>query len=690
MPIFQIETAEGTFEVDAPDQTTALSALQLSAEKTSTGFATRENREYEPTREERVASYEEMARGHRQRQGYADEHTVTGLRGAARAFPFFDDLVASGKAMRGEAADHQDALDRVRAQNRVDDEDRPITSYGSQIATGLALPAGAAARGATIAQGAARGALTAGGYGAAYGAGAGDGLADRLGKAATGGAIGGVAGGVLGGALQPLVNRAGQAANPMAQSLANAAARAPNEAERAAKGLRLAVPDYLTTDNMLKQRVAAGLRNVPFVGDDIVKANEGTLEGLGAKVAGEASRLGGGTAEGAGENAAQGIVNWMTTKSKDASKKLYDAVDNLIDPAARAPLNRTLDTIADIAAERQAARIPGVSKATALVQEAAKDADGLTYAGVKKLRSHLGELVNTGILPEGMSGAEVKRLYGALSDDYRSVVQVAGGDKATHALNRADQFYKAASSRREALAKIVGVEGDAPAAMVYDRLLKAAGGTSRQDTNLLVRAKKSMEPGQWDEVVSAVVAKMGRDAEGNFTPDRFITDFNKKLSDAGRDVLFRDHRAMLTNLERVEKITSRMKAWNQKFGNPSGTAQNTAIQNLATGAAGAAAALNPLTLIASAATVAGGKALSQILIKPASARAMVAYSQALEQAVTRPARASLVALQKAARQFSERAASEAGVQLDPSKLLGGMRPAFSGAEGQQKEGGSRR
>jgi hypothetical protein len=85
-----------------------------------------------------------------------------------------DDVAAAGDYyISGKGASYQDALDRQRAFNEVDATDRPVTSYGGQIVGGLALPAGAAAKSATLGQAAARSALTGSAYGALYGLGVG-------------------------------------------------------------------------------------------------------------------------------------------------------------------------------------------------------------------------------------------------------------------------------------------------------------------------------------------------------------------------------------------------------------------------------------------------------------------------------------------------------------------------------------
>ncbi|MFD2678173.1 hypothetical protein [Camelimonas lactis] len=77
-------------------------------------------------------------------------------------------------------------------------------------------------------------------------------------------------------------------------------------------------------------------------------------------------------------------------------------------------------------------------------------------------------MLDSGILPEGMSGGELKRIYGGLTDDLKTAAERAGGPRGKALFERANNLYSAVSGRREALAKIVGSKGDAPAEAVFD------------------------------------------------------------------------------------------------------------------------------------------------------------------------------------------------------------------------------
>lgn len=200
MAKFRLTTPDGAvYSVEAPDENAAMNALaslyrgkmpEAPPPAENMGFGTREQREAEPSREQMKAAYQEQARGQRERMNPIAAKVDTFARGVARAVPFMDDIAAAGDHyLLGKGASYQEALDRQRGMNAADDADRPVASYGGQIAGAIPLP------GAALANSGMKGAAMVGaGYGALSGAGAGDGLADRARMAATGAAFGGVAG----------------------------------------------------------------------------------------------------------------------------------------------------------------------------------------------------------------------------------------------------------------------------------------------------------------------------------------------------------------------------------------------------------------------------------------------------------------------------------------------------------------
>lgn len=667
------QAPSGRFELldDDPAPTAATSP---------TGFATREQREGSDKQLREGEYLADAVRTRLQQDNASPLGRVDAfMRGAASWVPGMDKLAAAGDAAFGAGQGesfgdrYDDNLLRQRAMDEADRQLNPGSRYVGQgaglVATGALLPNVAVARGAGVVPSAVNAGATGATYGAVTGAIENDGgIADKAQAAAEGGALGAVIGAPLGAAAGAIAPRA----------VAPIAAAGPDVAA-AAERIGVNVPRAVATDSLALQRAAQGARNVPFAGEPIVRATGDMLEGLGRSADDVAAGMGSGDRAQAGATASGAIRNWITGRSAEAVSKAYDDVDRALDQSVRTELAATRDVIAEIAARRQNARIQGESRAISEVLPAVQAPGGLNYAGIKDLRTRIGELQKGGLLPSDISGAELSRLYGALSTDLRSAAGNAGGQRGLQLFERANSFNAAVAKRREELAKIVGTDGDAPAEAVFDRLARYAGEKGGADISRLAKARNAIGS-DWDEVVSGVVSRMGRDAEGNFTPDRFVTAWGS-LSPAGKSVLF-SNKAHREALEDIFTVSSRAKDVYKKFGNPSGTAQNVGF-----GAALAGMWAEPVTTIG---TLVGGNVLTRILAQPATASSMAKWSRAYQNAVTRPAAATAASLQIATRNLSSTIGDQLGVRIVPQEILRAisgprMSPASDGQPDQEEQ-----
>ena len=526
--------------------------------------------------------------------------------------------------------------DRAKAQN-------PVGMMGAEL-TGALLtaplaPAVKIAQGAGMGARAANAAATGATYGGAYGFGAGEGLEGRATGAMTGAAVGGIIGAPLG-AITPA-----------------ARAAAPSAGEQAAlAGERVGVqlPRVAASDSPTVQRVGQAVSNVPWAGRPVGDASRRAIEQTGQaaeRVAGDFSGTGASaTAQSAGATAKAGLERYVTETTKGRVEKLYDAVDNLVNPNVTAPLKSTTQTVQAIAGRRQAAGLRGDGSAIDTVIDAVARPQGLTYEGVKTLRTRVGEMLKNGLLPADISQAELKQIYGSLSEDLRGAVQAAGSPKALQAFERANTYNRLVSERRENLARLLKAPNEEG---VFERIARAAGSTSTADTKLLSQARKALPPDEWNEVASAVVGRMGRAADGQFSAERFVTAYGK-LSNEGKRVLFRSAgRAELAQaLDDIATVSGRFKELS-RYANPSGTFQQGA-------AAGIVAGLfaEPVTTVSS---VLGGRVMAEVLARPATARSMARWAKAYERMVAMPARGTLASAKAASRRFASDIGRELGL-----------------------------
>ena len=247
---------------------------------------------------------------------------------------------------------------------------------------------------------------------------------------------------------------------------ARTAASAVDPALEAAGRLGVDIPRYMATESTAIPQLAAGIKNVPLAGQPIVSSAERLAEQLGTVKKG----LGAGTAETAGERAKTGLTGFIKTESQKPVSEAYRAVDELIDPAVRVPLDNTRAMVGEIMAERTAARIPGRSKAVETVFDAVQDPAGMDYKGTKGLRSFLGEKSPQELAVSGLAPTEVKRLYGALTKDLSAVVRESSPE-AFGKWQEANALARLTNMQRKALSKVTGAAGDAAPEMVFNRLV---------------------------------------------------------------------------------------------------------------------------------------------------------------------------------------------------------------------------
>lgn len=208
MPIFEIETPEGSFEVEAPDEQTALRAL---------GGSLPNQAPIPPQRDGTPQADKGWFR------------TVDdAVRGAAdmMTFGFSDEISAGLGSLTGLGGNKGDYEGNVAAQRQRDAEGGGAR-FAGQVAGALAMPGSLTT---SVPKAIGQGALV----GGAYGFGSGEGSAiDRLPSAGLGAVMGGVAGGAVRGIANKLGTRAASKAIPSEEQLKKTAEAGFRKAEEA-------------------------------------------------------------------------------------------------------------------------------------------------------------------------------------------------------------------------------------------------------------------------------------------------------------------------------------------------------------------------------------------------------------------------------------------------------------------------
>ncbi|TWT11719.1 hypothetical protein [Reyranella sp. CPCC 100927] len=197
----------------------------------------------------------------------------------------------------------------------------------------------------------------------------------------------------------------------------------------------------------------------------------------------------------------------------------------------------------------------------------------------RKIRTDLGRDVDEPLLAgsTGSQNENLKRLYGAMTDDMRAAAATAGPD-AKRALDIADRYTRFNMNINvPLLKKITDMGADEQA---YQWAIGEAGkGGSR-----LLALRKNLTPDEWKVVSATVFDRLGQAAPGargaaelggvanDFSVSTFLTNWNK-LAPEAKDALFggRDMKGTREAIDQLARVSNRVKDVERMSG-PTGTA----------------------------------------------------------------------------------------------------------------------
>lgn len=413
--------------------------------------------------------------------------------------------------------------------------------------------------------------------------------------------------------------------------------------------LGVQIPKAIATESVPTQRVGMTLSNIPGIGNPLVEAKDKTLQQLGNAATGIQQKLGTGSERVAGEEALGGVTNWIKNDSQKPIQAAYKTVDDLVDKNVTTPLTNTAKAIEEINARRANAAL-SETPAGGMLKEALARTEGMNYNGLKDLRSIFGPNVSHDLVSKGIPQGESKTLYSALTKDLEASVLNAGGEQALSKWKEANSLTRLTKAQQNALTKIVGRDGANSPEAVFDKIFSFARTGARGDDRRLTLARKAMGDSAWGEVSAAVISRLGRDPSGEFSPQRFVTAWDK-LSKDGKAHIFTnpDH---LRDLEKINNVSKFLVKNYQRFGNPSGTAQNVNLTNIGMGALGMGVVGGVTGIIPAIALAVGGRITAEALAAPATTRAIAKFSVAAKNAAALPAPKTAQALEMETRSLA--------------------------------------
>lgn len=246
----------------------------------------------------------------------------------------------------------------------------------------------------------------------------------------------------------------------------------------------------------------------------------------------------------AGRAIQQGVRDFAQRFQARAGQ-LYAAAERQIPPQTPVPLVRTQQALAAATAP-----IPGAEsvsrllinpKLTALQRAWQRDAQAgaLPWEAAAALRSQLGRELGRPALISELPKAELKRLYGALSDD---LAQAAAqqGPQAARAFQRANRYWRAGMQRTDRFL------AELPQKAHPEQVFKLATSGTEGGATRLRAVLRSLDPEQQRTVTATVIERLGRaqphlqDASGEaFRAATFLTRWHH-LSPAAKSALLPD------------------------------------------------------------------------------------------------------------------------------------------------------
>ncbi len=326
--------------------------------------------------------------------------------------------------------------------------------------------------------------------------------------------------------------------------------------------------------------IEGGLKNIPGGGGPIQRSLDKQAQEMGARVEGVANRLGRATStEVVGKAVQRGIEDGFIPNFKATADQLYQKVYALVPPNSEvsptavtrliANQNQLLGMSRELSDDIASPKFAGILNH---LDEAVTNSPNGTipFAVVKELRSRLGAMISGEEMIPDVNLRDVKRLYGALTEDMGAAVQKVGGAPGTQAWNRANTFWQKGTDRIEKILDPL-VRKRTP-----EQAFTAMMSGTKDGATALRSTLQSLDAGSQGLVRSHVLRQLGRMPDDSFSPELFLRKLNG-LAPTTTAALFEGQGQVGTDLAALAKIAEARKASGRVMFNPSGTAQNTAF-----------------------------------------------------------------------------------------------------------------
>ena len=200
----------------------------------------------------------------------------------------------------------------------------------------------------------------------------------------------------------------------------------------------------------------------------------------------------------------------------------------------------------------------------------------IPYEALKTLRTRIGEQTDDALIAQ-VPAKQLRRLYGALSDDLREAADAAG-PQAKAAWTRANNHTRAGMKRLEAIESVVEKNGGPEA------IFRAATAGTKEGATTLRAVMQSLDTEGQKTVSATVLRRLGianpsnqDDLGEQFSTSTFLTNWNKLSGEAKRTLFDRYGPKFREDMNQIAKVAANLREGSEVFRNPSGTARQQAL-----------------------------------------------------------------------------------------------------------------
>lgn len=358
-------------------------------------------------------------------------------------------------------------------------------------------------------------------------------------------------------------------------------------------------------------------------GSPLRKASEKIAQNMQAKLSNIADNI---SAKEGAETAGLAVQKGINGKGgfidnfRQNNAVLWNKSDSLIDQTIPVDLANTKAKLSQLVQGGNMGSILDNPKLSQ-IKDALDNSATVDYETVRKLRSSIGQKLAGNDLVSDIPKAELKQIYGALSQDIKTLAQ-RSSPEALKAFERANSYTSAGHARIDDYLQRISNKVNPD--QVFKDIAKGGEGVKA-----ILTVKKSIPTEDWEVVASNVVRRLGRSSSGAqnaagedalgdaFSINKFVTDWDKlgparKAIFSGSEKLDR----YSNDLNKIARAASVVKESRAPAANASGSAQAASRYAAGSAAVGSLVTGNATPILIAASGVAFNRAGARLMTNP--------------------------------------------------------------------------